>query len=183
MTSDITILADLIAAKNDQIVKMKRKWIGLKGPITLSVWIQKLLMLTKALGWLKYIQGIYVRLYLLVFLTVRRLKALPETLHMHVMGSVPLLCLKYLIPHPIHLLPHDLQGVARAVVGSHSVQAVSEDRHGDGLRAACVPEPVLHPVAQGLHRQLPVGDHLAEALSMLPGQTYLKREAPPGLYR
>ena len=50
MTSDIAILADLIAAKNDQIVKMERKWIGLKGPITLSVWIQKLLMLTKALG-------------------------------------------------------------------------------------------------------------------------------------
>ena len=49
MTSDITILADLIAAKNDQIVKMKRKWIGLKGPITLSVWIQKLLMLTQSI--------------------------------------------------------------------------------------------------------------------------------------
>ena len=91
--------------------------------------------------------------------------------------------LKYLIPHPIHVLPHDLQGVARAVVGSHGVRAVSEDRHGDDLRAACVPEPVLHPVAQGLHRQLPVGDHLAEALSMLPSRTYLKREAPPGLYR
>jgi hypothetical protein len=42
-------LADLIASKTDQIVKIERKWIGLKGPITLSVWIQKLLMLTQSI--------------------------------------------------------------------------------------------------------------------------------------
>ena len=45
------------------------------------------------------------------------------------------------------MLPYDLQGVARAVVGGHRVGAVSEDRHGDGLRAARVPQPVLHAVA------------------------------------
>ena len=42
-------LTDLIASKTDQIVKIERKWIGLKGPITLSVWIQKLLMLTQSI--------------------------------------------------------------------------------------------------------------------------------------
>ena len=42
-------LADLIASKTDQIVKIERKWIGLKEPITLSVWIQKLLMLTQSI--------------------------------------------------------------------------------------------------------------------------------------
>ena len=45
----LPFLADLIASKTDQIVKMDRKWIGLKGPITLSVWIQKLLMLTQSI--------------------------------------------------------------------------------------------------------------------------------------
>ena len=39
-------LADLMASKTDHIVKMDRKWMGLKGPMTLIVWIQKLLMLT-----------------------------------------------------------------------------------------------------------------------------------------
>ena len=62
------------------------------------------------------------------------------------------------------MLPHDLQGVAGTVVGGHRVGAVSKDRHGDGLRTAGVPELVLHPVAQGVHRQLPVGDHRPEAL-------------------
>ena len=52
-----------------------------------------------------------------------------------------------LSPHPLHVLPHDLQGVARAVVGGHRVGAVPQDRQGDGLRAARVPEPVLHPVS------------------------------------
>jgi len=38
--------ADLIASKTDQIVNTDKKWIGLNGPITLIVWIQKLLTLT-----------------------------------------------------------------------------------------------------------------------------------------
>ena len=62
------------------------------------------------------------------------------------------------------MLPHDLQGVAGTVIGSDRVGAVPKDRHGDGLRTASVPELVLHPVAQGVHRQLPVGDHRPEAL-------------------
>ena len=45
----LPFLADLTASKTDQIVKIERKWIGLKGPITLSVWIQKLLMLTQSI--------------------------------------------------------------------------------------------------------------------------------------
>lgn len=45
----LPFLADLIASRTDQIVKMERKWIGLKGPIILSVWIQKLLMLTQSI--------------------------------------------------------------------------------------------------------------------------------------
>ena len=62
------------------------------------------------------------------------------------------------------MVPHGLQDVARAVVGCHRVGVVSQDGHGDGLRAARVPEPVLHAVAQGVHRELPVGDHRPEAL-------------------
>ena len=38
--------ADLTASKTDQIVNTDKKWIGLNGPITLIVWIQKLLTLT-----------------------------------------------------------------------------------------------------------------------------------------
>jgi hypothetical protein len=38
--------ADLTASKTDQIVNIDKKWIGLNGPITLIVWIQKLLTLT-----------------------------------------------------------------------------------------------------------------------------------------
>ena len=38
--------ADLMASNTDQMVKMDRKWMGLKGPIILIVWIQKLLILT-----------------------------------------------------------------------------------------------------------------------------------------
>ena len=51
------------------------------------------------------------------------------------------------LPHLFHVLPHDLQGVAGTVVGGHRVGAVPQDRQGDGLRAAGVPEPVLHPVS------------------------------------
>ena len=51
------------------------------------------------------------------------------------------------LPHPLHVLPHDLHGVAGTVVGGDRVRAVSKDCHGDGLRAASVPELVLHPVA------------------------------------
>ena len=36
------------------------------------------------------------------------------------------------------MLPRDLQGVARTVVGGHRVGAVSQDGHGDGLLAAGV---------------------------------------------
>ena len=39
-------LADRMASKTDHMVKMDRKWMGLKGPIILIVWIQKLLILT-----------------------------------------------------------------------------------------------------------------------------------------
>ena len=42
------------------------------------------------------------------------------------------------------MLPHDPQGIARAVVGCHGVGAVPEYRQGDGLTAACVPQLVLH---------------------------------------
>ena len=41
---------------------------------------------------------------------------------------------------------------------------MSQDRYGDGLWTAHVPELVMHPVAQGVHRQLPVGDHRPQAL-------------------
>ena len=51
------------------------------------------------------------------------------------------------LPHPLHVLPHDLQGIASAVVGSDRVGAVSQDGHGDCLRTARVHELVLHPVA------------------------------------
>ena len=62
------------------------------------------------------------------------------------------------------MLSHDLQGVARAVVGCHRVGAVSQDGHGDGLGTARIPEPVLHAMAQGVHGELPVRDRRPEAL-------------------
>ena len=64
------------------------------------------------------IQGIYGRLCPLVLLVVRRLKALPETLHMHAMESEPTLYVECLTPHLFHLFPHeflDLVGFRGAI--------------------------------------------------------------------
>ena len=71
------------------------------------------------------------------------------------------------------MLPHDLQRIPRAIVGSHCVGAVvgsdcvgavPEDGQGDGLRAAGVAQLVLHTVAEGVHGQLLVGDDSAQPL-------------------
>ena len=61
-----------------------------------------------------------------------------------------------LLPHLLQVLPHDLQRVALAVVGSDCIAAVAQDGQGHILRTACVPELVLHPVAQGVDGDLGV---------------------------
>ena len=66
--------------------------------------------------------------------------------------------------HPLHVFPHDLQGLARAVVCGDSVRPVPQEGHGDGLREARVSHSVLHPVARRVHGELPIRDHRPEAL-------------------
>ena len=67
-------------------------------------------------------------------------------------------------PYFFQVLPHDLQGIPRAIVGSDCVGAVPKDGQGDGLRTASVSQLVLHAVAQGVHCQLLVCDDCAKAL-------------------
>lgn len=52
------------------------------------------------------------------------------------------------LPSPgfLHVLPHDLDGIARAVVGCDGIAAMAEDGHGDYFWTARVPQAVLHPV-------------------------------------
>ena len=62
---------------------------------------------------------------------------------------------------PLHVLRHNLDGLARAVVGCHSVKHLSQDRRG----TTCVPAFVLHAVAQRVQRQLPSCNDSHEALN------------------
>ena len=55
------------------------------------------------------------------------------------------------LPQLVHVLPRDLQGVARAAVQGHLVGAAPQHCYADGLRAAGVPELVLHLVAQWVY--------------------------------
>ena len=49
-------------------------------------------------------------------------------------------------PGFLHVLPHDLDGIARAVVGRDGIAAMAEDGGGDCFWTARVPQTVLHPV-------------------------------------
>ena len=62
------------------------------------------------------------------------------------------------------MLPHDLQGIPRAIVSSHCIGAVPEDGQGDSLRTARVSQLVLHAVPKRVHCQLLVCDDCAKAL-------------------
>lgn len=59
---------------------------------------------------------------------------------------------------------HDLNCIARAIVGSDIALGVPEDFHRQALRAAGVPQLVLHPVPEGVHGDLLVGDDGAQPL-------------------
>ena len=49
-------------------------------------------------------------------------------------------------PGFLHVLLHDLDGIARAVVGCDGIAAMAEDGSGDCFWTARVPQAVLHPV-------------------------------------